>query len=186
MTEAKALARPGLQLVPEGTGAPVAFWHGISFDHPCITLHRDKSWISVSIDNSDSGNVTTHSDMPQSGLPLYPVPFVSLPPLDALFKFGSGLIERYLHENGWDRSEPFNNNFPDRSAHEYEQAWQSNCPMFSPSIIAVSGGWPFPWPEGDLTSLASSQLVVWTLAESEPWVEVFETNGQLSVLQRVT
>jgi hypothetical protein len=68
----------------------------------------------------------------------------------------------------------------------YIRLWQSNCPMYTGEAAAVLGGWHFPWPDGDWGDLQEQPLVVWTLYESEPWVEVWGRPGAFRVMQRIT
>lgn len=70
----------------------------------------------------------------------------------------------------------------------YQKHWQSRCPLFDDSgeVVAVLGGWHFPWPEGDWDDLRDQPLLVWTIEDSEPWVEVWGGPGGFRVLQRIT
>ena len=127
------------------------------------------------------------SDQPvTSSAPLFAEPYMSLPPVDAVFLFGSERIEQFLLENNWSRTVPFNANFRGSAAHEYERLWQGNCPLYRRDLTAVLGGWNVPWPDGDFEDLAASELLVWTLEEAEPWVEAFRSNGSFRVFQRIT
>lgn len=69
---------------------------------------------------------------------------------------------------------------------EYQHLWKSNCPIYSKEIVAVLGGWHFPWPDGDWEHLQDQRLLVWTIEEAEPWVEVWGELGSLRVIQRIT
>ena len=69
---------------------------------------------------------------------------------------------------------------------EYRCLWESNCPIFSNEIVAVLGGWHFPWPDGDWEPLRDQRLLVWTLVEAEPWVEVWGELGSMRVIERIT
>lgn len=129
------------------------------------------------------------------GLPLYAQPASSLPPIDAVFKFGSPAIKEWLAENDWlpgedeDESEfAYNSNFPDKHiVNIYEAAWQNQMPLYDGGAHAVLGGWHMPWPDGDWYDLLEQTLVVWTFEDSEPWVEVWrDTKNNYTVLQRVT
>jgi hypothetical protein len=53
-------------------------------------------------------------------------------------------------------------------------------------VFAVLGGWHVPWPDGDWLELVEHPLVVLTLAESEPWVEAFNTGQGFRVIQRIS
>jgi len=68
----------------------------------------------------------------------------------------------------------------------YVRFWQSNCPVYAREPFAVLGGWHFPWPDDDWELLRDRNLLVWTLKESEPWVEVWDNSGDFEVFQRIT
>ena len=68
----------------------------------------------------------------------------------------------------------------------YVRKWQSNCPLYTGEAAAVLGGWHFPWPDGDWEELRDQPLLVWTLDESEPWVEVWGGPDGFRVIQRIT
>jgi hypothetical protein len=68
----------------------------------------------------------------------------------------------------------------------YMQLWQANCPLYTGQAAAVLGGWHFPWPDGDWEDLRNCPLLVWTLDESEPWVEVWGGPAGFRVIQRIT
>jgi hypothetical protein len=68
----------------------------------------------------------------------------------------------------------------------YIRLWQANCPLYTGGAAAVLGGWHFPWPDGDWEALRVQHLLVWTLEDSEPWVEVWGEPTGYRVMQRVT
>jgi hypothetical protein len=80
----------------------------------------------------------------------------------------------------------YNDNFPDPVAGEYERYYQSETPIYFEGPYAQLGGWHIPWPDGDWAELLGYNLVIWTFRESEPWVEVWETDGAYKVIQRIT
>ncbi len=117
---------------------------------------------------------------------LYAHPTRSLPPIDAVFRFGSSTVHKWLESNNWQPDWEYNENFRDsESVAEYERLYQSECPLYSGGAYAVLGGWHFPWPDGDWEQLLDRPLLVWTFAESEPWVEVWGGDG-FQVKQRIT
>jgi hypothetical protein len=92
-----------------------------------------------------------------------------------------------LRANNWQPDWGYNDNFRDKSpAETYERAYQNQLPLFNGSAHAVLGGWHMAWPEGDWNELADKRLIVWTFAESEPWVEVWEDESRFRVIQRIT
>jgi hypothetical protein len=106
--------------------------------------------------------------------------------VDAVFQLGSSAVETYLTRYGWQRTWPFNDNFKGSVPHDYKRLWQANCPMYTKGIVAVCGGWHFPWPDGDFTELLNSQLVLWTFKNAEPWIEVYFDGEGFSVKERIT
>lgn len=185
MAEAENLSRVGYLLRSSGPGEPVAYWHGIEVGKPCICFAHQSRWLTVSLDD-EAGAVHVSNAPLRSEIPLYAEKYLSLPPIDALFLLGSDKIERFLSEHDWPRSEPFNSNFPNELAHDYERIWQRNCPMYRKDVAAVLGGWNMPWPEGDFEQLISAELLVWTFEQSEPWVEAYYSENMFRVFQRIT
>lgn len=68
----------------------------------------------------------------------------------------------------------------------YIELWQGNCPLYTDEAVAVLGGWHFPWPDGDWEERREQHLLIWTLEDSEPWVEVWAEPNGYRVMQRVT
>jgi|GEM_PF-924839 len=66
----------------------------------------------------------------------------------------------------------------------YEKAWQADCPLYTELALAVLGGWHFPWPDGDWEELRDGRLLAWTIAESEPWVELWQESDGFRVRPR--
>ena len=104
----------------------------------------------------------------------------------SVFLLGSETVERYLQKYDWPRNEPLNGNFPGEVAHEYQALWQQNCPLYRNDVAAAVGGWNMPWPDGDFENLISSELLIWTFEEAEPWIEVFRSGATHRVFQRIT
>ena len=75
---------------------------------------------------------------------------------------------------------------PGGDTEEYMRLWQSNCPLYTGEAAAVLGGWHFPWPDGDWEALRQESLLVWTLDDSEPWIEVWRQADGYRVIQRIT
>jgi hypothetical protein len=185
IAEAERLARRATLLSTKGSGEPVAYWHGLHSRSLCVSLRHRRRWLDVHLDDA-AGQVTVVDKPALSSTPLFGVEVKSLPPVDAVFAMGSSAVESFLHENGWSRADSFNRNFPDEVPSQYERLWQENCPMYADKAAAICGGWHFPWPDGDFHDLIDSELVIWTLQESEPWIEVFAKRDVFVVKQRVT
>ena len=185
--EAAALIRPAVLLVEQGEGEAVAYWLADPVAHePCIAFQHAQAWHVLVPNATDGGKCLPLSDptLLARGVPLHAREHVSLPPVDALFRFGSARIADYLARHDWVREEAFNDNFPDPAAHAYERQWQATCPLYMDEAVAVLGGWNFPWPDGDFAECARDELVLWTLRGSEPWLEVFARAGAWRVVGR--
>jgi len=184
--EAKVLARPGTLLREAGGGEPAALWHGFDTEGRIVSLPHAGAWLTLKADSRLGPVVFPAERAELGGKPLFAEQYLSLPCVDAVFRFGSEAVGRYLEENGWSRDDDFNDNFKHPTAAAYERIWQENCPMYSSGVVAACGGWLFPWPDVEWDELASSELVVWTLAGSEPWFDVFYQEGRYSTYEHVT
>ncbi len=212
LAEAAHLARPCILLVSQPHPAGIAaIWGGSGGGRPnggdtrhrltldCRFLPPDGAPLTgcISIYERAVRDATpriTHDPMATlpadvgSGIPLYPQSARSLPPLEALFRFGSPAIETWLMTQHWQRTWEYTDNFPDRRvANAYLQRYHAEHPLYTGAAFAVLGGWPFPWPDGDWEDLLDEQLLVWTLHDAEPWVEVWRDQlGNLHGIERVT
>lgn len=152
---------PGIVPAPDG---PFRHWISIDCRFLPIGLGPSVGVMSVYTNVQDcvSGLVAYDStaSLVVSGEPaLYAWPARSIPPPDAM---SDGDDETYL------------------------RSWQGNCPLYTGEAAAVLGGWHFPWPDGDWEDLRDQPLLVWTLDESEPWVEVWGGTAGFRVIQRIT
>ena len=188
LIEARRLARPSRQYRFADDGEPVTgYWHGVDAGALCISIERDGMWLNVHLDESGaSGHVETTTQPVRSDHPLCRSDAMSLPPVDAVFRFGSAAIGAYLDAHGWQRDWGFNDNFKGTAAHDYAREWIAQCPLYTGGVVAVAGGWNMPWPDDDWNELIDLELVLWTFEESEPWVEVFFDGSRYSVIQRIT
>lgn len=185
--EGQRLGRDALLLEKEGRGEPVAYWHGLEPGELCISFKHDGTWLNVYLDEVEEGGRVKRDDGPiQSDTPLFGRPHASLPPVDGIFAKGSDAIGLFLDQHGWARDDPYNENFPHPAPGQYERAWQGNCPLYLGGIDAMVGGWNMPWPDDDWHDLLDHELILWTLRDAEPWVEVFKKDGTYVVKQRVS
>ena len=183
--EATRLARASTEL-KEGEGSPAAFWYGQrQAGQPLITFAYQGSWLELHLEG-DSGRVVCVRDPRQTGIPLVASRRDSLPPIDAVFRLGNSDVGAFLAEHGWQRDWPYNSNFRHDTPRQYEKLWMGQCPLYSNTVVAVMGGWHFPWPDGDWELLAEMELVLWVLRGAEPWVEVFRDGSNFVVKQRIT
>ena len=182
----------GEGVVPPSEDGPYRHW--LSIRMRFIPGYAGRAGcLSVYTSEDDSGTDLVAEDeyveLPDltEGIRLYAEHALSLPPIDAVFRFGSDAVEQWLTENGWERDCEYNDNFPDRvTASEYERHWQAQLPFYDGTAHAVLGGWHMPWPEGDWEELIDQQLIVWTFADSEPWVEAWKDANGYRVIRRIT
>lgn len=182
----------GEGIVPCGDG-PYRHWLSIACKYIAAANDRRAGCLSIYTDEDDcdSGRVAVDNSLtlPDStdALKLYAHPDSSLPPLEAVFKFGSSDVMEWLKANNWQPDWGYNNNFRDKTpVQTYERAYRNQLPLFDDTAHAVLGGWHMAWPEGDWDELVDKRLIVWTFAESEPWVEVWEDESRFRVIQRIT
>ena len=205
----RGLARPCIYLLGVGeklaavwggrgvAPPPEGLRHLISLDRRWIpaNLGRGSGCLSVYVDDEDCATgvaavdeSASLADRVSTGTRLYAKAAVSLPPIEAVFRFGPASVEQWLRENDWDPTWSYNPNFKDsETAGVYERAYQDNCPLYQNSCDAVIGGWHFPWPDGDWEDLLEQSLLLWTFREAEPWVELWsDPEGEYTVIQRIT
>ena len=186
LVEAKALARPGYLLETQGVGEAVALWHDFDTEGRVVSLQHGGSWITLKTNSRLGPSVVPAHRDELVGRPLFARPYVSLPPVDAVFLLGSSSVAKYLEDNGWSRNEPFNENFKHPTPAAYERMWQESCPMFQTGVAAVAGGWLFPWADVEWDELIASELVVWTLKGADPWFDVIFQEGRYAAYEHVT
>jgi hypothetical protein len=179
--------------------------HWISVD--CRWLGRNgfnvRGWLSV---YAIPGGFTVANDpaavlsvLPQDGVSLFGREEASLPSDEVLEAYL--LPEEIRTLKAWE------------GAAEYFKQAALDCPLFRTDLVAVLGGWHVGWPDGppELPRLRELnqrinraggpgclsaaekfrcepyQLVLWTLRDSEPWVEVWsDGEGELHAVRRIT
>jgi hypothetical protein len=193
IAEGRRLEKPCLFLRPHGEGPVVAVWHELDRDGIASTGHRawltvdtrhvpglsapTASYLTIFTDHKrcEDGRVEQSASWPKrKGTPLYAHAASVLPPSDAVFARGSQAVAQW---------------HPDAAVvQKYEDAWMREFPLYSSDeIYAVLGGWHMAWPEGDWHDLIDEQLMVFTLRDSEPWVETWRLrSGEFRVIQRIT
>ncbi|MGL6072890.1 MAG: SMI1/KNR4 family protein [Fimbriiglobus sp.] len=210
MEEARTLVRPAVVLSNEGEeyvgywrGAgvvrpPPGIWeHWISFDPSVIPnnpQHRT-GVISVYLCLEDSdryhdvavvhdGAVSLPHDA--EGEKLYAHRIECLPPMDAVFWFGSEKVQKWLSANDWNPALGYYN-FPDREPIDaYERNFRSEHPfLHDEEFFAMLGGWSVMFDES-WYELVEKPLMLLTIRDSEPWLEVFEDGNELRGYSRIT
>jgi hypothetical protein len=159
------------------------FPEGLGLSTGCLSIYTDEKECDSGVAVFDGRGTLSK---PDKSIKLYTYEARSLPPVDAVFRFGSAAVHEWLRSNRWQPSWGFNGNFKDsQPLEDYERVYQSECPLYTGAAHAVLGGWHFPWPDGDWEQLVNRPLLVWTFEESEPWVEVWG-GDQFEVKQRIT
>ncbi|MEZ4222600.1 MAG: hypothetical protein R3B13_16790 [Polyangiaceae bacterium] len=204
IAEGKRLARPCIYLRDKGAGRPVAAWGGSS--PVAAPTDAERHWITLDcsllpeelelsgIASVFAGRVgafvvnpSTPFSCDASSTALFAEPGLSLPPIDAVFRFGSPAVQAWLAENKWEPAWGYNDNFSDRAtADAYAAEFQAQYPLYTGDAHAVVGGWHFTWPDDDWEQRLSDVLLLCTFADCEPWVEVWSHEGVFEVVERVT
>lgn len=204
--EGRALARPSTFLTKEPLGPVAARWYPPNYDDYNKT--RVHCWLTVDARHipgycsqeptfltlfshegrQDDGRVEITKAWPrEDGIPLYAHPVSVLPPIDAVFALGSPAIDVWLSSYRCKRTDNFLSSLKDVAVQEYEKLWEAESPYFLSEVYAVLGGWHMPWPEGDFKELLQDQLLIWTLQDPEPWVELWrKSSGEFRVVQRIS
>ena len=205
--EGRILQRPCNLLKPTGSGEHVALWFEPDPDDESITdwrrwmtlradaIPNTKAPLSVYFSLYTKGLGRGVIDFvdgwpPRNGTPLYGHPVSVLPPIEVVFALGSAEIGEWLAANRWRRDQRYDGNFPDNDVvDQYRQIWFSEHPVFrnDPEIYAFTGGWHLPGQDSDWHDLIPAKLLLTTVRDSEPWVEIFQMpDGSYEVFQRIT
>lgn len=209
ISEGQALVRPSLELTTEPSSRPaIGVWggrraveaadgetleHVISVD--CAWLQAQGFPITGTLSLYSDGLDATPVLEPESpfraeaggGTLLWGTETPSFPPPEALCLHGSERLAAWLAEHGCSRNDGAQGVI-DRTPEgdTYVRAWQGRCPLYRDGPAAVLGGWPVMWPDDDVYA-ARGQLVLWTLRDAEPRIEVWvDGAGRLSAVARIT
>ncbi|MGE0045614.1 MAG: hypothetical protein AB7T08_07635 [Hyphomonadaceae bacterium] len=200
IAEGRALERPCWFLSTDGRGKPVGVWHSSSKGETRRWLTVEASlfagigsrYISVLSKSSDGGAVELLDHLPESNggeIDLVVREASVLPPIDAVFALGSDSVGSWLADNQWQRDWGYNSNFSASDlVQQYERIFQSEYPLYlSSNVVAMIGGWHFPFPDDDWRDLIADELLLMTLKDAEPWVEAWRArDGSFKVVERIT
>lgn len=203
IAEGRKLQRASIFLRPEPRGRVAAVWHEseLNQDHSLITVDTrnipgfvelDTPFVTVKTDMTKlrGGEIDFATSLPENaGIKLYCYPADVLPPLEVVFALGSESVGAWLNQQGWNRRERYNSNFADREVTApYLDIWKKEFPLyFDSDIYAVLGGWHWPGQDGDWYDLLDAKLMILTLRDAEPWIEVWRLkSGEFKVIQRTT
>ena len=119
------------------------------------------------------------------GQKLYGRASLSLPPIEGIFRNGSETVQAWLKANQWRPEWGYNSNFRDRLPIDvYRQQYHDQLDLKGTTVVALLGGWHFPWWNEDWLDLLPARLLVWTFRRSAPWIEAWDDRGSLRVIQR--
>lgn len=212
LAEGRRLARPALGLYRKGKEL-AAHWRGAGVVSPGPGEWRH--WISIDArklpqnprgltgvislyewfaDDDRMGELKVVHD-PDATLPaktdgvaLYGRPFDCMPDIEAIFHFGSDKVKAW-YDASWNPRTGY-----DRSpVKDYLRVLHREHPFEAPGgCFAMLGGWSwcFTWCYGQDEEypwhLLEGALVVLTIEESEPWIEVFDDGTGFQALARIT
>ncbi len=187
IAEGRKLQRPTVLLLDEGSGNPVGKWYESE------EVDGERCWLTVAVsaipnapanlqgyltvytsDDGETGRVEITKDLPpQQGINLFARTEEMLPPLNGVLQLGSSAAA----DAGKDITET------------YMRKWQEKYPIYRDDVVAALGGWHMEWPdddEDDWMDRVNDQLLIFTIRDSEPWVEVWYEQDEFKVRQRIT
>jgi hypothetical protein len=214
IVEGERLAKPSLLLSEDRSPiGPVAYWGGKGREghrDPKDVRHRvtiDCGWLSehgvpvrgsIGVYDVESRPLPPVPiwldrlpDVPlnglgmQGGTPLYGQESPSFPPIEALCLYGGPSVDAWLRPIGLDRTD-YDQAMATELGQAYNGVYQQRCPLYSDQYAGVLGGWHAMWPDDEFYLPREMRLVLWTLWDSEPWIEVFERDPNLPVRVRTT
>lgn len=208
IAEGRAIQRPCVFLEFSGTGpvagvwydqndaaepdSPFRCWLSVNAEHIPPLRGSVHGVLSVFTDEKKcvGGRVEHSSSWPaRVGRPLYARMVDVLPPIEAVFAKGSAEVGAWIESFGWRREDRYSDGFGGRDVvREYEKVFFREYPIYlQRGPGATLGGWHMPWPDDDWHDLLDEELLVCTMQDSEPWVEVWHLgNGDMKVIQRIT
>ena len=205
---ASEIARPSVCLQPGRATTPSAWWRPQTTQPPpqpgwelVLAVHPRvfaiasielRGWVFVWADgamlNSEAVVVSDGAADIRDGQALDAIGRVDLPPIDALVRCGPQRVRDWLGLTGWDPTWGINSNFVGMDlVNRYESAALKTHPLWSPgNCVAQIGGWPWRWPDDDEYIPEAGELLVLTIAEAEPWIEVRRNAGRVDTKCRIT
>lgn len=112
-------------------------------------------------------------------------PYPSLPPLEAIFRYGSERVGDWLGAVGWDREEPFSPDFPDELGERYDRHYLEQYPHGRDDVRAVLGGWHNFWPDGDWYLLCNYDFILSVRQPGGTWLELYARGEDWLIVPRL-
>ncbi len=203
--EGEKLSRPCVVL-REGllNEQTAGFWGGASFPSSVAEhwISIDCSWLKyIGVNISGSLSVFHDSETDKwfvsndpkisfrdkvlNGIPLNGFIAASFPPLEALCLYGGDEIEKWIQSLGKLQTD-FDELHDSEIGKAYNREFQRRCPLYTGQADAVIGGWHMMWPESNSYDEHGSQIYIWTFRDAEPWLEIWNQNNKLMVIDRTT
>jgi len=196
----------------KGTGVvapPEGEWeHWVSIDTRFLPKNPGNRHGVVSVylctESSDRFHEVAARHDPEATLPtatngqrLFAKPIECLPPTEAICKFGSKSIQDWLLANIADPNQVNDRESFDEESRgtleAYDEVLRAEHPLHNDTdCFAMLGGWSacftwcygydeiYPW------HVFEKELVVLTIADSEPWIEVFDDGSEFETFSRIT
>jgi hypothetical protein len=123
-----------------------------------------------------------------TGEPLYAVRAESFPPIEAVCLYGGPRVAEWLRDLGLARHQ-YSSTFHLPIVEQYMDEFTRRAPLYSGKADAIVGGWHMTWPEDDFFMPLEMRLVLTTIRDSEPFFEIWVTDGAVSnysVKSRIT
>ena len=148
-------------------------------------LGDDKDWGAVKVYHDPKAALPRKPD----GVKLFARKFQCLPDVDAVFHFGSKTVKDWLKANSLDTD----SSYEVSPVKEYLEVVRREHPFMSrDGAYAMLGGWSwcFTWCYGMDEKypwhVFKKALIVLTIADSEPWLEVFDDGKKFVTFSRIT
>ena len=207
ISEGRRLQRDSSLLVKGGKDSSVvARWYEPDYD--IIEETEERLWLAVKVSSLprfsetddrvllvitsehdyQTGRVEIVDDFPDGDYTeLTQEKHESIPPIGVVCSLGNNDVAEWLKSEGQDRTLRDGYGAKDHPTCIYDDIWFKEYPFYKPEgRYAMIDGWHLPI-DFDWHELLDSTLLIQTLEDSEPWVEVFmDKKGAYKVIQRHT